>query len=464
VTLRLDVHSSETRASTEQLAAGTTNESTLQIYHFTNNKAVLLVEFQLVDNLFEVSASVYLFDQAVSTQAIDNWISNRHSDEQIAGAPEPTEITPVSGHSIVFNTLVSRESTDEGTLRENYHLEFEVDALSAPRFILADFQDGVVVPTTTEISLTEKTLDIASPSTSITTISRYFTPFDYGDTLRMYFFEDQNSVLKLVFPNDDNDFEITGSINLFADDETSEAIAAWMENQYSDALLADAPEPFTTEIEDSAYSIQSTMLINAEPGNDGFQYDNYSVSFFIDSISQPRLFHLANFVDTVTVHVRGEELSHTERVLDVGSDQTEVTDISSYESESSYGDTLLLYHFTDQNAVLKLSFPNADTEFEFTASLHLFADSETAATVRDWINNQHSDAVVPDAPEPTTEITLNDSQRAVESSVLIDSESGGDGVNYDNYQVSFFVDVVSEAGVVHLSSFSDMVVVHVPAE
>ena len=150
----------------------------------------------------------------------------------------------------------------------------------------------------------ERNLDISSDHLEVITVDRYFSLFHFGPTLRMYYFKDQNTVLKANFPNNNADFEIEATINIFSDNEDQNAILNWISNQHSDVLTG-APEPIkTTSIETSDYEIISDTFIDVTVGEFGDEYDNYRLEFFIDNISLPGYFYLNNFNDNVIVHVR----------------------------------------------------------------------------------------------------------------------------------------------------------------
>lgn len=62
--------------------------------------------------------------------------------------------------------------------------------------------------------------------------------------------------------------------------------------------------------------------------------------------------------------------------------------------------TLLFYRFDASKAVLVLHIDNRNTEFAISGKVHLFGDGTTGEGLDRWINNQHSDGLFPDVPEP----------------------------------------------------------------
>lgn len=302
----------------------------------------------------------------------------------------------------------------------------------------------------------EKTLDVSSARQI--TVDQYFSIYRYGDTLRFYHFIEQNAVLMLRFPAADSQFEILGSLNLFADSETQASISQWINNQHSDALVADAPAPtLEASLDASQYTITASSLSNTETATDGFLYHNYSVEFFIDNLSQGGQYHLSSFSDSVTVHVR--RLPY--RDLEVNSGLTETTTFSGAFPPHRYGNTLVFHHFTAENAVLKMVFLN-DGSFEILASVNIFARGETAETIRNWITRQYSDDLGINAPQPEIVSMISQPQYQILSSTFLSSETTQTGISYDNYDVEFSFEDVDLTEVFVLHAFTGSTVVHVP--
>ncbi len=149
------------------------------------------------------------------------------------------------------------------------------------------------------------------------------------------------------------------------------------------------------------------------------------------------------------------------RELDVTGDNVSVLDIESYYSLYRYGPTLKIYHLKDQNVVLKISIDNTSTDFEMDVTVAMFADDLPDEDLEKWINNQHSDGIYPDAPEPLATFDLPEQSHSVTSHTLIDQSAGQNGDEYDNYALELYVDNVSEEDVFYLMSFVADAVVHV---
>ena len=71
------------------------------------------------------------------------------------------------------------------------------------------------------------------------------------------------------------------------------------------------------------------------------------------------------------------------RPLDVTNASTLIINVDRYYSQFTYGETLRMYHFTVQNAVLILRFPNNDADFE------LGHTASSSMNIRDFVYPAH---------------------------------------------------------------------------
>ena len=62
--------------------------------------------------------------------------------------------------------------------------------------------------------------------------------------------------------------------------------------------------------------------------------------------------------------------------------------------------TLIFYTFVDQQAILSLTIDNKDESFPVSGRVLLFDEETTEEGLKKWINNQHSDGLYPDIPDP----------------------------------------------------------------
>lgn len=130
------------------------------------------------------------------------------------------------------------------------------------------------------------------------------------------------------------------------------------------------------------------------------------------------------------------------------------------DSQIGYRDTLLFYTFTGQNAVLKLQIDNKDKSFPMAGTIYIFADSVKEDDLKKWLNNQHSDGLYPDVPEPISTHKIPQKICTVTSHKLIDRTKQSFG-EYDNYSVTFDVKDYADKKKVTLKGFSDTTKVHV---
>lgn len=129
-------------------------------------------------------------------------------------------------------------------------------------------------------------------------------------------------------------------------------------------------------------------------------------------------------------------------------------------SQIGFRDTLLFYTFKEQNVILKLQIGNKDKTFPMTATFYIFQDSVTEDGLKKWLNNQHSDAIFPDVPEPIMTHKAPAKVCTVTSHKLIDRSKQQFG-EYDNYAVKFQVINYSDMKNVKLKGFTGETKVHV---
>jgi hypothetical protein len=124
------------------------------------------------------------------------------------------------------------------------------------------------------------------------------------------------------------------------------------------------------------------------------------------------------------------------------------------DSQIGYRDTLLFYTFTDQKAVLKLRIDNKDMSFPMAGTIYVFAESVGEDDLKKWLNNQHSDGIFPDVPEPIKSYKLPAIACKAMSYKLIDRSKQSFG-EYDIYSVAFEVKEYSDKKGVALKGFAD---------
>lgn len=122
--------------------------STLQIYHFENQNAVLLIEFDNQTSDLNHTASIVLFDANASTEGVSKWINNQHSDGLYFDYAKPLATYPVAADAIAITSsaFVEKLAGESGDEYEQTQIEFTVANLSEPdNFYLTGFADQTVV-------------------------------------------------------------------------------------------------------------------------------------------------------------------------------------------------------------------------------------------------------------------------------------------------------------------------------
>lgn len=128
----------------------------------------------------------------------------------------------------------------------------------------------------------------------------------YRNTLLFYTFEDQKIVLKVMVDNQDKKFPVTATIYQFADDASAEGLDKWLNNQHSDGLYPEVPEPLaTSKVPADCCKILSQKRVGQEKQPFGV-YDNYSVEFQLKGVPELSGVRLRDFKATASVYIKTE--------------------------------------------------------------------------------------------------------------------------------------------------------------
>ncbi|VTS08682.1 hypothetical protein [Tuwongella immobilis] len=76
------------------------------------------------------------------------------------------------------------------------------------------------------------------------------------------------------------------------------------------------------------------------------------------------------------------------------------------QSQIGYTSTRLFYTLADQRVVIVLSVDNSKKGFPVSGKLYQFAKDVTPEGLAKWLNNQHSDGLYPEVPEPKSVVNL----------------------------------------------------------
>lgn len=118
----------------------------------------------------------------------------------------------------------------------------------------------------------------------------------------------QQAVVVVHIDNSSTAFPITGTLQMFAADETKEGIEKWINNQHSCGLFIDAAVPvFTSKLHEDAI----TILAHEPAGMVENQFTNekhteYTVKFAIKARHESGRYKLAAFEDEAGVLVKVE--------------------------------------------------------------------------------------------------------------------------------------------------------------
>ena len=129
------------------------------------------------------------------------------------------------------------------------------------------------------------------------------------DTLVFYTFKDQQAILKLTIDNKDESFPVTGKVYLFDKKTTEQGLGKWINNQHSDGLYPDIPDPIFTEMlpEGSCVVTAHKQLgVTKDTGLRKVDFKNFEVDLSIKAHQVDDQFTLSAFTDSSQVYAEGE--------------------------------------------------------------------------------------------------------------------------------------------------------------
>lgn len=314
----------------------------------------------------------------------------------------------------------------------------------------------------------------ASGEVDILMVSSYFSTYEYGPTQKFYHFTNEQSVITVRADNTSNNFDanVVVVVNVFNESETVESIGKWINNQHSDGIFGDAPEPLVSfPLPADKFSITSSAFIDHAMGFSGNEYDNYVLEIYIDNYTGSKAnnieVQILNFNVELDVHVITKDVNtDLARVLDILGD-TNIFSVESYYSAYEYGATQKFHHYLDQQAVLTIRVDNATTNFEpaLEISIDLFNENETIESIAQWMNNAYSDALYANTPEPTSSLLLPEGKFSITAVNFVNHTVEASGSEYDNYMLEVQIDdyiILGELDEeVRINAFTAEVNVHV---
>lgn len=125
--------------------------------------------------------------------------------------------------------------------------------------------------------------------------------------------------------------------------------------------------------------------------------------------------------------------------------------------------TLRFYIFEDKKAILWIQIGNENAKFPIAAKLYEFPDNTTPEGLKKWVNNQHSDGLFPDVPEPekTHEIPAKASSVTAKEAGEQTKTPNGEFTRYD---ITFEFKDVPKMGDLEIKDFTDKAAVFVKTQ
>ena len=128
--------------------------------------------------------------------------------------------------------------------------------------------------------------------------------------------------------------------------------------------------------------------------------------------------------------------------------------------------TLIFYTFVDQQAILTLTIDTKDESFPVGGRILLFDEETTEEGLKKWINNQHSDGLYPDIPDPIFTKVLPEGSCVVTAhkQLGVTKDTGLRKVDFKNFEVDLSIKAHQVDDQFTLSAFTDSSRVYVEAE
>jgi hypothetical protein len=154
------------------------------------------------------------------------------------------------------------------------------------------------------------------------------------------------------------------------------------------------------------------------------------------------------------------EAADTPTTLDLSGKAVKKLEVS--QSQIGYTSTTVFYTLSDQRVIVVLRVENAK-KFPVSGKVCQFGKDVTAEEMAKWVNNQHSDGLFPDVPEPVTTTKLAAEACKTGEAKSLGKVQGGQG-EYEKYSVEFTIEKVKVNDQLHLAEFKEKVSVFVPTK
>lgn len=136
-----------------------------------------------------------------------------------------------------------------------------------------------------------------------------YSMIGFRNTLIFYTFKDQQAILRLTIDNKDESFPVKGKVYLFDEKTTEQGLGKWINNQHSDGLYPDIPDPIFTEMLPAGSCVVTAhkqLGVTKDTGLRKVDFKNFEVELSIKAHQVDDQFTLSAFTDSGQVHVEGE--------------------------------------------------------------------------------------------------------------------------------------------------------------
>jgi hypothetical protein len=145
-------------------------------------------------------------------------------------------------------------------------------------------------------------------------------------------------------------------------------------------------------------------------------------------------------------------------ILDIKNDGVKKLEVS--QTFGGFRETQIFYTFPKKNLILKVRIDNKNKDFAVTGKVIVFPKSTTAEGLAKWLNNQHSDGLFPNIPQPVSTLDLPN-QLCHSMNPKFDKEIKTHLGNFNSYSIDFKIKDVERIGDFAIKGFSGKAKVHV---
>jgi len=131
------------------------------------------------------------------------------------------------------------------------------------------------------------------------------------------------------------------------------------------------------------------------------------------------------------------------------------------QTQIGFSSTSIFYTLASQSVVVVIHIDNTNKKFPAGGKVYQFAKGVTGDDLGKWINNQHSDALYPEVPEPVAVHQLPaDSIKTLSSKQVGQAKGGFRGESYEKYTVEFEAGETELTKKLKLGAFKDSATVY----